>query len=227
MTQTKYTIAHLNVGAENYWEEVEGFISANGDRLSFLTEKVLSEFEALNSEPVYVEKILKLTPNEAQEEKFRIINNSFVYKNDFKLPLKIQEKYRITPYGGYDTENENNFYLLLPTYSDTVYSFDDSSFQQKLFFKSGDVFSSGHYGKMLISCNEMNAWHSVVINALNPEENKSRILIYPSLMFYPRRPIIENCNFWKSSFLKYEGNIFREYARTGILENELYKQFFK
>lgn len=27
--------------------------------------------------------------------------------------------------------------------------------------------------------------------------------------------------------LKYKGNIFQEYARTGIIENELYKQFFK
>jgi len=161
MTQLTYTIAHIKVGAEKYWEEVEGFVS--GDKKVIITSSM---------------KNLLLNPS-----------ISFFNKNCLHPLSNLANKLGATVYGGF--ENEEDFYLLLPCCKKLTV---------------GDCFITQFKYKGFIGFGEFGFTETKIYNISNSTN-----------------PLVAGFEIG----LEKKGNIFQEYARTRIIENDLYKQFFK
>lgn len=167
MTQLTYTIAHIKVGAENYWEEVEGFVS--GDKESLLFDK----------------------------KKIDDIIIRYAENNNHPL-FDLANLLGATIYGGF--QDENDFYLVMPTIEG---------------LKVGDVKKE--------------------FTLLNDEAN--RIIVLDGIDFcygykvdskYTISSIASNVEYIiKNNILYGDDNLFKEYAKTGILNNDIYKQFFE
>jgi hypothetical protein len=151
MTDLTYTIIHVQVGAEKYWEEVEGFVRNDKTSL-FLYE---------GGKPDYF------------------------FKND-NLPLSdIAKRLGAKVYGGF--EDEKDFYLVIPRFRA---------------LKVGDVLR----------------WVKASIYYL---------IMKDELGFFKNTESDRITSNWCKyiACMELKGNIFQEYARTGIIESELYKQF--
>lgn len=169
MTQLTYTIAHIKVGAEKYWKEVEGFVSNDLTKLKTPNRQFTKMYNSLEDDYVYVEYNEELNKNTS-------------------LPLSpLTEKLGATIYGGF--EDEKDFYVVMPTVGD---------------LKVGGV---------------------LMLNSIEEIIDLENLLTYIQSLKKLHLNISDYLLSSKANtkFL----NIFQEYARTGILENELYKQFFK
>jgi hypothetical protein len=201
MTNLTYTITHVQVGAEKYWEEVGGFIS--GDKKSLQ----LKSYNAFLFELAQFYSKQKYESGSCQQSAIRYEIQSkekeraeHWLKQNHSHPLSdLANKLGAKVYGGF--EDEKDFYLLLPT----------------LFVKWGDRFYSFKYGDVLFryvselyedECPIPDKYNRV--NFLFCEESYTDIK--------------DDLNVEQYDF---KDNIFHEYARTGIIENDLYKQFFK
>lgn len=156
MTQLTYTIINIKIGAEKYWEEVEGFVS--GDKKTMITSGIDS----------------------------LLLNTSITFiKQNPSHPLsELANRLGATIYGGF--EDKKDFCLVLPTVEG---------------FKVGDCLNWYH-GNYVIGFSKIGFTRAA------DEIITERWLAY------------------KSNYTL-QGNIFQEYARTGIIENDLYKHFFK
>ena len=202
----KKAIVHIKVGAEKYWEEVEGRVRVACDLQDIevgastttsyslsANQRTLSAGEAKSfSNGKGVENTIYI-PIQSLETLQRNDNHSFSI---------LANKLGATIYGGF--EDEKDFYLVLPTVEG---------------FKVGDVSIFDFYGKF-----------------------KYRMLCFGEFEFcedFHNTPSSSTYGFyWKEdddydklyswySDQSVSKNIFQEYARTGIIENDLYKQFFK
>jgi hypothetical protein len=161
MTDLTYTIAHIKIGAEKYYEEVEGFV--NGDKKVIITsgmEKLLLDFSICFAKEHILDPLSEFAK---------------------KLGAKV--------YGG--DADEKDFYLLLPCCKK---------------WTVGDCFITQFKDKGFIGFGEFGLTETRIYNISNSTN-----------------PLVAGFEIG----LEKIGNIFQEYARTGILENDLYKQFFK
>ena len=187
MTQLTYKIAHIKVGEEDSWAEVE---NSNDYKITITPDK---------SELIEIELRLDYCNH----------NVSILASNNYTHPLStIANELGATIYGGFI--DEKDFYLLLPVIDER---------------KVGDIFV-GEYGSF--------------------GKSKYCMLGFGQFKFcedFHNRPSDSTYGFYwelsndydetysfRASLLEGEPvftNIFQEYARTGIIKNDFYKQFFK
>jgi hypothetical protein len=216
MKDLTYTIIHIKVGVEKYWEEVGGFVS--GDKETLLIDGKV-DFLYLDA----LKDALKDTRD--SDDDLRKIRECFKTaafyekKRNYNHPLsELANKLGATVYGS--VEDEKDFYLVLPTIKEK---------------KAGDVFIEEYTGHVR---------HSML--CFGKFEFCEDFDNYPSNStygFYWKRSSKYDANRFGASSDEYDdtyyfhanllegkpalGNIFQEYARTGIIENDLYKQFIK
>jgi len=191
MTQLTYTIAHIKVGAEKYWEEVGGSVSGDKETLlidskvNFLYLDALKDALKDTRDSCYDLKQIRECFKTAAFYELKFNDNHPLSKLASKLGAKI--------YGGF--EDEGDFYLLLLTIKG---------------LKVGDVIDWGQRGQDLVSFSEI-FWKTRRVNHIDKKYNGGAHVNTAYLAL--DKKIINN--------------IFQEYARTRIIENDLYKQFFK
>lgn len=223
MTQLTYTFIHLKIGAEKYWEEVEGRVRVACDlqdievfaTTSYTASTTISYSLSANQRTLSAQESKSFSNGKGVENTTYIPIQSLetLQRND-NLPLsELANRLGATIYGGF--EDEKDFYLVLPTVEG---------------LKVGDIFNFVReeteiesflveFGKYQYSdcCGLMYNYDSILYG-----------------FYYTMHCIYGNGEKVSSEYpidfikqYKITNNIFQEYARTGIIENDLYKQFFK
>ena len=171
------TFIRIQVGAEKYWEEVEGFVRGDKKTIGFL------DLQAGLDKRDGGFKIIGYLDNRKEQNPSHPLS-------------KLANELGATLYGGF--EGEKDFYLMLPTVEG---------------FKTGDLFVSNTGTLVLLAVNRHGGLY----------------LFYYEDLIQSKICFSDLKNEW---LYKFKGNIFQKYARTGIIENDLYKQkymthFFK
>ena len=204
MTQLTYTFIRIQVGAEKYWEEVKGFVSGDKKSLFF--------------------KIKDYDWNlyRAGKDDFEICEND-------NHPLsKLANKLGATLYGGF--EDEKDFHLMMPTVEG--FKVGDYDFDSIL-----SIYAFNKY-KMYGEENARFGFHILQLSRFNEDGNCSAYEIdFDDVSGLTNKPyknmepeiqdLLKKILLLKSIYPPKIKNIFQEYARTGIIENDLYKHFFK
>ena len=211
MTHLTYTIAHIIVGAEKPYEEVEGFVNNKLDLLQISNPKY--SLLANTQDDDFGTKLRKELNQIGHSnmgdlidmlEDYICTDIAHIYlKSNPNHPLsKLAKKLGAVVYGGF--EDERDFHLVLPTVEglkvgDCLKIDDLDSLTTYVCY--GDIFEMTSYTD------------------------------YPNTEmqyfgFGDKTKESLDIGFWIEESSNY-GNIFQEYARTGIIENDLYKQFFK
>ena len=186
MTQSTYTIAHIKIGAEKYWEEVRGRVACD---LQDIEVRYLRTFNGVLMER---KKILKQNPSHPLSE--------------------LANRLGATIYGGF--EDEKDFHLMLPTCE----GYASGSVITITMMENSRDWLLGYSNE---DCHFTIMWQNSDSHHLSAKSLKE----YLEMDKAKKEQQPEN--YEKQKFIQVKGNIFQEYARTGIIENDLYKQFFK
>ena len=205
MTQSTYTIAHIKVGAKKYWEEVGGFVS--GDKKELILENIKDKIAFLKELNTAFQSKLYI-PWKVDEEYFNDI-----FKQNPSHPLsELANRLGATIYGGF--EDEKDFHLMLPTCE----GYASGSVITITMMENSRDWLLGYSNE---DCHFTIMWQNSDSHHLSAKSLKE----YLEMDKAKKEQQPEN--YEKQKFIQVKGNIFQEYARTGIIENDLYEQFFK
>ena len=235
MTQLTYTIAHIKIGAEDYWEEVEGFVSGDKKTLSFATTSYIASttiFYSLsaNRSILFAEEGKSFSNGKGAENTVynTIQSLETLQRNDNHSLSILANKLGATIYGGF--EDEKDFYLMLPTVEG--FKVGDYYFDSIL-----SIYAFNKY-KMYREENARFGFHILQLSRHNEDGNCSAYEIdFDDVSGLTNKPykdmkpeiqdLLKKMLLLKSTCQPKIKNIFQKYARTGIIENDLYKEFFK
>lgn len=213
MTDLTYTIAHIQIGAENYYEEIAGFISCDKDTLItsdnlggvMYDNGQLTEFDRTEKHPL-----------------FEVAN---------KLGAIIYTKYE---------RYEKDFYLAIPT-AYHIYKWERRCFYDEkntsYYIKAGDIFFRStqkwiavyniEYGIGIIVDDEGCYKPRNLLHNLTKYNGGN--LFFGDELRKADEDLKNNYNkLFKECLLdSIKDNIFEEYARTGVIKSDTYKQYFK
>jgi len=211
MTDLTYTIAHIKVGAEKHWEEVGGFVSGDKRKLKISDDELLEAKEKVDNSQnnygywvnVYNEKYNAYTKPTKQE---------MMQKLDAETDLLIREYEALKK--GLERNDNHQLSNFANELGAKIYGGVEDEKDFYLVMPTARDLKAGDFTKdFLIGFGEYVAWrrqYNYGFYCIQASNKEVMFIAYEKDYVFPKK-----------------GNIFQEYARIGIIENDLYKQFIK
>lgn len=211
-----HKIFHIRVGAEQCWEEIEGFVSGNKEMMSLVSVKLFNRYTGFLSNIDIVKKkgyeyILNF--DNPKEERFNFVEmeneikkmqKTFFIKRNPNHPLsRIAEKLGASIYGGF--QDEKNFYIVLPSYKDFVVG--DYGYKHGL---GKGIFCFGEY-----------RWENSDLDGYVENNEEDKPAFYGFHWLRSRGGDLSRLPSPQYNDFKVEGNIFKDYAETGKIKDDL------